>query len=633
MSTEADGSAKSTGDTVAGYVSKIGECMIKGSKFSKYWADFDKVFGNKGPRPFDIELVRLFAGDDCPCECFQLFHNLGIFALGVNKPIIAGVGVDERPAAAVLLAELPSRRELVDKLFLEFVETFIAPVTDGAFPVKGVTVPKPFLDGDRLRRLLFRLRTLEDIIILTKCELGGKFYRDHLLHTIRVTLLASVLASALNFPNEKVKAALVAGLFHDLGYSIATAQSVTSTLASALNECYVRFNLTPGKVFATANLRSDLKRIFGHEKLVELLLEKAKQMNHAIIGALEFLALFDVNDYPKWLKETAQAIAIHDPDIETSVSFTEYPLAFTLIIADELQEWGRPIGSCPTVALDRLTDIHFSDKKIAATFDFTELGKQKAIEPAFAPLMQFPSKQKNLSRLKFDGSAPMLELKFKLPSYNLEIAHIAKFMSTIDVFVGELRDNFKVSDGLRQLWHETSNAISKSRLREAAIFSNWTTREFVFFEKQSLPLVITTTTVDSQMSWTNQVELIRNKFEQLWSPEVVGKPIEALRTRLRRQIQVKAAKEGEAQDIDSLAASGIAFFRMFLRGFLGSPPWLPLSNTVTEMDTGEVKNLIETNALLQMEMRDQVEGHPFLIGRQAEIAIKWVSDIKLLSMI
>jgi hypothetical protein len=282
-----------------------------------------------------------------------------------------------------------------------------------------------------------------------------KYYRDHCAHQLRVAVLGDflldltsqaggiegVIRDKLGFSSEEVRTAWwFAGLLHDTG--IPLAKLCTSLNWSLINEilrCYPSLDIQALPI--SLNLANEQ---FQNRQYLSILLKNmpeswqniAKEglgiyrpvdkpiffkagnhlrreyqpeelyIDHGVVGAVNLLSTLGPpeklqknlpEDRP--LIEAAKAICLHNfKDELGNVPFEDFPLAFLLILVDELQEWSRPIPvpvkdtyfatSLQKVALvnaiscektDELWDIPYTNTqaKQLAKFDFRRLCMDK----------------------------------------------------------------------------------------------------------------------------------------------------------------------------------------------------------------------------------------------------------------
>ncbi|MFX0097410.1 MAG: hypothetical protein ACFE7E_06595 [Candidatus Hodarchaeota archaeon] len=287
-----------------------------------------------------------------------------------------------------------------------------------------------------------------------------KFYRDHCAHQLRVAVLGDFLLDLksdsgtlegqirdkLGLSSDEVRTAWwFTGLLHDTGYPLSKlCTAINWSLLNEILRCYPSLDIKIAPMFVglgSGELRNweylsiladgmpnhwqeRIKKGLGlSEPSIDTLLFEAGhhidkeyqpeslQIDHGVVGAVNLLRTIGA---PERLRknlpedrpfiEAARAISVHDfKDDLKEVPFEKYPLAFLLILADELQEWSRPIpapikDTYFTTSLEKITlleaisykksdelwDIPYENtqaKKILS-FDFNMLcmDKVKALE-------------------------------------------------------------------------------------------------------------------------------------------------------------------------------------------------------------------------------------------------------------
>lgn len=318
-----------------------------------------------------------------------------------------------------------------------------------------------------------------------------KFYRDHTAHSLRVAVLSDYIFSKtgasgglrgimeenLAFsPEEAEMTWWLAGLLHDIGTPLA--KLVTSINWSLVNEmlrCYpsVDMEISPLRIdlstpqlgneaylkilskglpkswqtlihngLGSAEVPQDIFVYTSRDQPPPLYQVKGPKMDHGVVAAVTLLRTLgspnhvekeQAEDRP--LIEAARAIALHNfiPELG-NIPFEKYPLLFVLALADELQEWGRPIpvtmeAGFFTTTLEKITLMdaifHESDSELwdipytheqakkLARFDFKRLYKDK--ENALNSLdcaEQFP--ESNLWLINYHGEKSTVENKFNI---------------------------------------------------------------------------------------------------------------------------------------------------------------------------------------------------------------------------
>jgi hypothetical protein len=280
-----------------------------------------------------------------------------------------------------------------------------------------------------------------------------KYYRDHTEHQLRVAVLGDFL---LEQPTEqgallgiiaelteldtsllKDKIWWVAGLIHDIGYPLSKmTTAVNWSLINQILKCYPQLDLEIVPMEVTLAQGSHLndyvtllgeglskkaqvliKRgagynceavpvpqphaFFGGEKgHPEFVFESDIALDHGVIGAITLLRSLGT---PQEIRENkdeyhgyiaaAKAIALHNfKEKLQDLAFDKNPLAFFLMLIDEMQEWGRPIPV-------QIRDTYFTTElKKVALLDEIVLTIDE-----FQWLMQYRNAQaKQLIRFDFD---------------------------------------------------------------------------------------------------------------------------------------------------------------------------------------------------------------------------------------
>jgi hypothetical protein len=227
-----------------------------------------------------------------------------------------------------------------------------------------------------------------------------KFYRDHCAHQLRVAALGDflldstseigdvegVIRDKLGFsPKDARTAWWFAGLLHDTGIPLAKlSTAVNWSLINEILRCYPLLDIQAHPIFLSlagglsqnqqylSFLLGDMPKSWrrmimenlGEEKYVDkpILFRGGNlhpreyqfqdpHIDHGVAGAINLLSTLGPpeklrrnlpEDRP--LVEAAKAICLHNfKNKLKSVLFEDFPLAFLLIFADELQEWSRPV--------------------------------------------------------------------------------------------------------------------------------------------------------------------------------------------------------------------------------------------------------------------------------------------------
>jgi len=293
----------------------------------------------------------------------------------------------------------------------------------------------PFLLLERKRQTIERIQYFETLLITTRAGFLGKFYRDHMNHMVRVSLIASMiyikLTKELGIPLQQCdpNTLLISSLFHDIGYPIQEAKVIFEGISAGLESLYQSMEISSPylesrltskyadetfKRLAAVNARERLTSLTEDEMYKLLNNEFYSKDNpsmgfdHGVISAVEMS--FIGNKYPILLAKSIEqgaydkallAIALHNlPSVQ--VDLNAFPELYILILADELQEWNRPIFLKPdetTVVMSKIGIEAKKDKIPSLTFHLDYGNRVKG----FDALRQLGSKGGAISRLKADS--------------------------------------------------------------------------------------------------------------------------------------------------------------------------------------------------------------------------------------
>ena len=257
--------------------------------------------------------------------------------------------------------------------------------------------------GIESKGLLYLIKALPDLEAFLYSTSVQKYYRDHTEHALRVAVLGDFLLeqdlgqgtlsgvisdlTGLDKNLLKDKYWWVAGLIHDIGYPLGKmTTAVNFSLVNQLLKCYPTLDLEfwpfeislswkgnqeeylniiedglskearalirEGVGFNKFNKISQKSHVYlrteeGHP---EFNYQSILNLDHGVISALSLLNGLGTPDEIKNNEEyegyimTAKAIALHNFKAQLKeYTFDSHPLAFFLMLIDELQEWGRPI--------------------------------------------------------------------------------------------------------------------------------------------------------------------------------------------------------------------------------------------------------------------------------------------------
>lgn len=307
--------------------------------------------------------------------------------------------------------------------------------------------------GIESKGLLYLIRSLPDLEAFLYSTSAKKYYRDHTEHALRVAVLGDFLLEKdvgqgslgglisdltdLDKKQLKDKFWWITGLIHDIGYPLGKMSSaVNYSLINQLLKCYPTLDLEfapidinlawngqqeeylkiieeglsiearklirEGAGFNIKNISAPNTQVFlqkskGHP---EYEYESPVKLDHGVISALSLLKGLGTPEEIKKNDEfygyvlVAKAIAVHN--FKASLKdyiFKEQPLAFFLMLIDELQEWGRPIPI-------QIRDTYFTTELVKVTL-LDEL--QLQLDEKFEWLMKFKNQQaKDLMQFNFN---------------------------------------------------------------------------------------------------------------------------------------------------------------------------------------------------------------------------------------
>lgn len=260
----------------------------------------------------------------------------------------------------------------------------------------------------RIKRLR-NIASLLEQIVFTTSELDEKFYRDHINHMLKVSLLARAIARKKPFCLSGLELNLltIACVFHDIAYPLSECGRIFNETLESLKDCYSSAELFSSKLIKEA--KADIKSLSlltgeNESKLATAL----RELNHGVLSAIEFRDFLKNDKAVERYSDVIRAIALHDSDFSTPIDTIADPIVGLLILADELQDWGRRPTDREVAIIPRIEDFELKDGRLNGVFVAKDYER-------FSVLKQISSKMKNLSRLFLDSN----QLKFEF-RYNLE---------------------------------------------------------------------------------------------------------------------------------------------------------------------------------------------------------------------
>jgi len=257
--------------------------------------------------------------------------------------------------------------------------------------------------GIKSKGLLYLIKALPDLEAFLYSTSAQKYYRDHTEHALRVAVLGDFLLeqdigqgtlsgvisdlTGLNKHLLKDEYWWITGLIHDIGYPLGKmTTAINFSLVNQLLKCYPTLDLEflpfeislswkgnqeeylniieeglskdaralirEGVGFNKFNKVSQKPHVYlrSEEGHPEFNYQNILNLDHGVISALSLLNGLGTPDEIKNNDEyegyitTAKAIALHNFKAQLKeYTFDSHPLAFFLMLIDELQEWGRPI--------------------------------------------------------------------------------------------------------------------------------------------------------------------------------------------------------------------------------------------------------------------------------------------------
>jgi hypothetical protein len=204
---------------------------------------------------------------------------------------------------------------------------------------------------------------------------------------------------------------ILACLFHDIAYPLAESRTIIDEAIDAMETCY-RTLVFPHLVYSysmdkVANLVDHLPLPSGFR--IEDLGSHLEHFAHSIVGGIEFLDYVRNNQS---FGPVLEAIVFHDSHFRVEINFDRNPLLTILVIADELQDWGRPIAFQEEALIPELGNMKISSQTLWAELDY-------ARESSLSPFRQAGSKLQSLRRVNLGASGLRVNIRMILPHYDV----------------------------------------------------------------------------------------------------------------------------------------------------------------------------------------------------------------------
>ena len=271
----------------------------------------------------------------------------------------------------------------------------------------------------KLKNKHLLMAEFEKFIRLVKVDIGNKFYRDHIAHVIRVSLLMIYLGkNYFRLSSKVINKLAIAGLFHDLAYPVQEIDLINNLSSQKLGEAFDSFknNVFASEINNENNISEFLSLIYSHllkirisskiqdkRIIIKSLVYGLLKKNHGILSAFELWQIF----LPRYranqgLLEVLLSISMHDMDIcfdrpKFPIHISYNPVLFMLILCDELQEWNRWVRSenkgISTVVMKELRINTAPSLTIRGTYNIDK-------KTGFIPFLQATAKSGSLDRIR-----------------------------------------------------------------------------------------------------------------------------------------------------------------------------------------------------------------------------------------
>lgn len=262
----------------------------------------------------------------------------------------------------------------------------------------------------KIQHLYNVVSNLENLVYVTR-DIRNKYYRDHISHSLKVTLLSKAISLIKPFKlNEcDTRDLLISCLFHDIAYPLSDSVKIFDTTINALKDCYFS-----AEFFRSSLKKSTITDVKILSEIIDLTEDEInsmiEEMNHGILSAIEFISyLNNPRETISKYKSVIKSIALHNYENSFNINVSEDPVLGILILSDELQDWGRPslIGSS---LIPRIEDFILSEGIISGRFPYLP-------DPQYSTLKQICGKSKNFKRISVDSGYLLFKLSFELKEY------------------------------------------------------------------------------------------------------------------------------------------------------------------------------------------------------------------------
>jgi hypothetical protein len=340
-----------------------------------------------------------------------------------------------------------------------------------------------FGDLDFAAELLESFIQLERLTYITPYLSDFKRSRDHFLHQFRIAILGDFLLNCYigNSKNSHTLIEIIQHILkgHGRHYKNHTIKQIRTTwwITALLHDCcYPLYHVFCPTLFQES-CYDDLDKIYSNvltkdfkdsfektlidfktkfernlsEMISVLKLEEFKdqiiscfhsKFSHNIFSAFNIWDKFKNRNIKSFLpKVAAESIILHhnfqnqeNSQDEKRICFVNYPLAFLLIILDEIQEWGRPIVVEDDKNPTKISKLVELDKVIMQGIYKTKTGKNY-IKNKLSFILDYESREEFIKKTNLNANQ-----KFKEKKNNLDRLYIA----TSDIPPIEIQMKFSI---------------------------------------------------------------------------------------------------------------------------------------------------------------------------------------------
>lgn len=268
-----------------------------------------------------------------------------------------------------------------------------------------------FEGRSKIQHLYNVVSNLENLVYTTR-DISNKFYRDHINHSIKVSLLSKAISTIKPFKLNDVqtKHLLLSCLFHDISYPLSDSVKIFDTTINALKDCYFSAEFFRSNFIKRTIV--DKKKLAEYLDVTETVINTMiEDMDHGLFSAIEFISyLNNPNETVNKYKNIIKSIALHDSKHISKVDIIKNPVLGILIIADELQDWGRSSVIINSI-IPRIEDFELIDGKISGRFSYNP-------DPNYSTFKQICGKISNFKRLILNPEKINFEIIFDVNCYN-----------------------------------------------------------------------------------------------------------------------------------------------------------------------------------------------------------------------